>query len=385
MNREKKCIVCGNKLYDKPLVVFKNMPSEAQNLPTKEGLKNEKAIDYNLCQCTGCGLVQFDCEPVSYYKDSTRAGERCERLIELRQSQYSHLIELFNLQNKSILEIGAGKGGFLKTLQEMTEYNIKEYGIEYNNEFVKIAREKEGVNVIQGDSEDPDLIMEGGPFSAFVSFAYPARLIHPNEMMRFAYNNLTEDGVGFIQVASLEHLIRKGGFYDITRDHIAYYDKRTLRFLCEKNGFEVVEEGEAIDTYIYAIVRKKRPLDATSLSEDAEVIADSFRTYIKDKISQGKKIAVWCAGHYAFTVLSVTKTGPEEIEYIIDNAPFKQGFYSPASHIPIVAPEHFKIYPVDLIIILGPIYFDEIVNEIRLKCGNKVKIATMDRYGMSEL
>ncbi|MCI8392178.1 MAG: methyltransferase domain-containing protein [Roseburia sp.] len=384
MNRRDYCIVCGAKLLDKPLMVCRNMPAEAQNLPGRNDLDNEKAVDFNLCQCSGCGLVQFDCEPVSYYLDSTRAGERCQGLIELRQKQYTHLIETYHLQRKKIVEIGAGKGGFLKTLKEMTEYEIQEYGIEYNEEFVRIAREEEGVNVVQGNPEDESIRMEGAPFDAFVTFAYPARLIHPNQMMRLAYNNLKDGGVGFVQVASLEHLIREGGYYDITRDHIAYYDKRTLRFLCEKNGFDVLEEGEAIDTYIYAVVKKRLPVDVSSLTRDAEVISESVKQFIYEKVSGRKKIAVWCAGHYAFTVLSVTGIS-NEIKYIVDNAPFKQGYYSPASHIPIVSPSHFKDEPVDVILILGPIYVDEIVNEIRDRCSKEVGIAVLDRNGIREI
>lgn len=384
-DKGKHCILCGNMLFEKPLVICENMPSEAQNLPMSDGLQDEKAISYNVCQCSGCGLIQFDCEPVSYYLDSTRAGERCEQLIELRQMQYSHLIETFHLHGKKILEIGAGRGGFLRTLKEMTEYGIHEYGIEYNPDFVKTAREDEGVNVIQGNPEDECLILEEGPFDAFTSFAYPARLMHPNAMMRLAYNNLSENGIGFIQVASLEHLLRKGGFYDITRDHMAYYDKRTLRILCEVNGFDVLEEGEAIDTYIYAIVRKRLPTDLSMLNNDADRLGREFKNYIKQCNDNGKKIAVWCAGHYAFTVLSATRTGRDEICYIVDNAPFKQGRYSPASHIPIVAPDHFIEEPVDEIIILGPIYIDEIVKEIRKKCSMDVEIAAMDRNGIRKV
>ena len=130
----KHCIVCGEKLIEKPIYVCKNMPAEAQNLPDESNLESDISMDINLCQCSGCGLVQFDCEPVSYYKDSTRAGERCQALIDLRKQQYTHLIEKYCLQGKKILEVGAGKGGFLKTLKEMSEYSIQEYGIENNPE-----------------------------------------------------------------------------------------------------------------------------------------------------------------------------------------------------------------------------------------------------------
>ena len=198
----KKCIVCDAPLMEPPLYVFSNMPASAQNLPRKDELEHDKPAEFRLCQCSGCGLVQYDCEPVPYYRDSTRAGERCKVLVELRQRQYQHLIETYKLQGKKILEVGAGKGGFLKTLKEMTEYHIQEYGIENNPEFVKIAREKEGVNVFQGFMGSPKMRLEEAPFDAFVSFAYPARLPEPNTMFRCIYNNLVDGGVGLVMVPS---------------------------------------------------------------------------------------------------------------------------------------------------------------------------------------
>ena len=82
-----KCIVCGAPLFDEPLYVCRNMPANSQKLPSKEKLETDRAVDFNFCQCSGCGLVQFDCDPVPYYRDSTRAGERCDALIKLRQEQ----------------------------------------------------------------------------------------------------------------------------------------------------------------------------------------------------------------------------------------------------------------------------------------------------------
>lgn len=381
MNNRNKCIVCGAPFLGKPLFECKNMPSESQNLPKKEDLINDKAISYRLCQCSGCGLVQFDCEPVSYYLDSTRAGERCDLLINMRKQQYKHLIEKYGLNHKKFLELGAGKGGFLKTLKEMTEYDIEEYGLEHNPEFVKYANEQEGVNVQLGNPEDSDTIIQGAPFDVIMSFAYPARLKNPNAMFQLAHKNLNEGGIGLFQVPSLEHLLKPGGYYDITRDHIAYYNEETLRFLLQKNGFEVLEHGEIGEVYIYAIVRKREPFNVLRAWEDIEPLANKVRTFVDDSTKNGKKLAVWCAGHFAFTVLSTTGIG-SKISYIIDNAQFKQGCYAPASHVPIYAPTHFHDDPVDTILILGPIYVDEIVNEIRSKCSQDVGIAAMGKDGL---
>lgn len=375
------CIVCGAPLFNPPLYVCKHMPSASQNLPTKDTLAQDEPIDLNLCQCSGCGLVQFDCDPVPYYKDSTRAGERCDALIELRRKQYMHLIETYRLAGKKILEIGAGKGGFLRTLKEMREYRIKEYGIENNPEFVRFAREIEGVNVIQGFTEAPDTDIPGAPFDAFMSFAYPARLTDPNAMLQCVSHNLVEGGVGIIMVPSLEHLLKHGGFYDITRDHIAYYSEDTLRFLLQKNSFDVLEHGEVSQLYIYAIVKKREPINIEEIWADVEPLKNEVVAFVESATANGKKLAVWCAGHFAFTVLS-TAGIEDKVSYIIDNAEFKQGRYAPASHVPIVGAGHFGVEPVDMILILGPIYIDEIIQEIRTKCSPDVMIAAMDKTGL---
>lgn len=372
----KKCIVCNYDLFEEPLYRCKNMPQVSQNLPKESDLEKDTTIDLELCQCKGCGLIQFNCDPVDYYKDSTRAGERCEILIDLRQKQYKHLIEKYSLYGKKILEVGAGKGGFLKTLKEMKKYRVQEYGIENNSEFVNIAREQEGVNVFKGFIDSSDYKIEGAPFDAFTSFAFPARLIDPNSMLQGVYNNLKEDGIGLIQVPSFEHLLSAEGFFDITRDHIAYYSEETLAFLLKKNGFDVLESGRVAKIYIYAICKKRKRIPIEDNWKDIEKLQEDVYEFVNEKRKNGKKIAVWCAGHYAFTLLSTSGIG-NEIEYIIDNAKFKQGCYSPGSHVKIVASDYFKENPVDNIIILGPIYVEEIVEEIKTKCSGDVGIFTI--------
>lgn len=379
-----RCILCGSELLEKPIYMCKKMPAVSQNLPTIEDLNDDKAIDLPLCQCSKCGLVQFDCDPVSYYKDSTRAGERSESLIKLRRKQYKHLIETYNLQGKKIIEIGAGKGGFLKTLKEMEEYQILEYGIENSEEFVEIAKRDENVNVFCGDPENSELKLPGAPFDAFISFSYPARLIHPNDMLDMVSNNLVDGGIGLVMVPSLEHLLKEGGFFDIVRDHIAYYSIDTLGFLFKKNGYDVLESGETSQLYIYMIVKKREAINVSKTWEDVDILVKDVKIFINEKRGQDKKIAVWCAGHFSFTIMSMADLG-ESVEYIIDNAPFKQDHYSPGSHILIKGPDYFKENPVDIIIIMGPIYVEEIVKEIKEKCSNLVEIFTIDKGGIKEI
>ena len=87
-------------------------------------------------------------------------------------------------------------------------------------------------------------------------------------------------------------------------------------------------------------------------------------------------MAVWGASHQGFTLAATTKLG-EKARYIIDSAPFKQGKFAPASHLPIVGPDHFHEHPVDAIIITAPGYTDEIAASIRQMFGTSVEIRAM--------
>ena len=68
----KECLVCGRKLDTEPLLKFNDMPASAQDIPNETEVELDKGISLQLFQCPGCGLVQFDCTPVEYYKDVIR-------------------------------------------------------------------------------------------------------------------------------------------------------------------------------------------------------------------------------------------------------------------------------------------------------------------------
>lgn len=67
----------------------------------------------------------------------------------------------------------------------------------------------------------------------------------------------------------------------------------------------------------------------------------------------------------------------EEIAYIIDLVPFKQGKYAPAFYVSIFTPDYFFQEPVDSILIIALGYTEEIANSIRIKYGPQVEIAAL--------
>ena len=67
---------------------------------------------------------------------------------------------------------------------------------------------------------------------------------------------------------------------------------------------------------------------------------------------------------------------------IVDSAEFKQGKYTPATHIPIVSPDMLDTDPVDAVIIIAGSYSDEVVRTIQRKYDGNMDIAVLRDYGL---
>ena len=292
-------------------------------------------------------------------------------MLQLRRQQYKDFIDKYNLHGKRVLEVGCGQGEFLQVLAES---DIQAYGIENSSELVKKATDK-GLHVVQGFfGKAGDHIFGGGYADAFVSINFLEHQPNPCGMLRGIYNNLTSDGVGIVTVPSFEYIIECNSYYEFIRDHLAYYTEESLSFLLDKTGFAVHEMGRFNCDTIYAYVQKKQPIDITALKSNFLELGASLRKYIEDIRTQGGSVAMWGASHQGFTILS---TAQLEVEYILDSAPFKHGKYSPATHVPIVPPEHFHLHPVSAIIIVAPGYTEEIYRTIRTKYGIDVQVVAL--------
>lgn len=367
----KKCIVCSENLNE-PLIRFENMPGSAQDIPDIDEIKVDKGINLNLHQCMNCGLIQFDCEPVDYYRDVIRSGGYSTTMTELRRKQYSYLIDKYDLEGKKFLEVGCGQGEFLSVL---TEFPVEAYGIEHEEDLVKLAKDKK-LNVKKDFMENENSIIEGAPFDVFLSFNFLEHQPNPNDMLKGIYNNLTENGMGLITVPSFEYILENDGYYELIRDHIAYYTFDTLKFLLEKNGFIVLEEEMINRDTISVIVKKRSKTDISNIIESYSKITKQINEYINTLKNENKHVVIWGASHQGFTIASTAKLN-DKIDFIIDSAPFKQGKYAPSSHIPIISPEDAMKKDIDSIIIIAPGYVPEIVNIIKNDFDSEIEIMTL--------
>ncbi len=407
------CIACGHALS--PLMTLDDMPASAQNIPAASELAEDQPLSLTLCQCPSCGLVQFDTEPVDYYRDVIRAGGGTRTMTRLRHEEYARLLTAMqehHLHGRRIVEVGCGRGEFLRMWQTLAEDPEGAAALARDQERDPLSGQPNAAPLhLVGLEHKPSLVEEAnavadkkyrvyegfatgdvrypeGPFDAFVQFNFLEHQPDPCDMLRNIGRNLKPQALGLITVPSFEYILRYNGYYELLRDHIANYTEFTLQKLLQDCGFELLSMDLVNRDTIEAIVRKADPdelselhysgrlIDVSALRDSYDRLSASVNAHI-DHLSESRRtMAIWGASHQGFTLAATTKLGGR-VEYIIDSAPFKQGRFSPASHIPIVAPDYAVAHPVDEILIVAPGYTDEIAGIIRERFDENIRILVL--------
>ncbi|MCX7704680.1 MAG: class I SAM-dependent methyltransferase [bacterium] len=355
---------------------MKNMPSRAQFLPSGEELKFDKRIILKIFQCKFCGVVQLQNKPVEYFKDVIRATGISDEMKRFREKQFMKFVKDFSLKGKKIIEIGCGAGEFLSI---MGKTGVRAYGIEHNRELVEKCRKK-GLMVVKDFVAGRDHILKYAPFDGFVMMSYLEHLPDPCGILKGIYNNLKDNAAGIVEVPNFDMILRKKLFSEFMLDHLFYFTKDTLETVLSLSGFEVLECKEIWQDYIIsAIVRKRKIIDFSVFLSQQKKLCTRIDNYLSK--FEDKKVAVWGAGHQALTILCFLKM-LKKIKYVVDSAPFKQGRFTPATHIPIVSPETLNLDPVEAIIVMAGSYSREVVKIIKKQFQMKIEVKVLDEQGL---
>jgi len=355
------------------------MPRAAQNFPDAADLAGETGVDLEVCQCMGCGLVQLSSEPVPYYREVIRAAAVSEIIKNSKTRQFSDFILKYSLRRKKILEIGCGRGEFLSLLSAL---DVQPYGLEYSESAVAECV-KNGLHVSQGYPDRNTGALANGRFDAFLLLMFLEHMPEPNVALRTIYDNLTDNAVGLVEVPNFDMVLQDRLFSEFIGDHLLYFTRETLQSTLQLNGFDVIECKVVRDDYVISVVVKKRPqLDITHFHDHQVKIKTDLNAYLKRFAV--KRVAVWGAGHQALAIIALTGIA-DSIRYVVDSASFKQGKYTPATHLPIVAPEALCKDPVDAVIVIAGSYSDEVAGIIRKRFDLNMPVAVLRNSGLERI
>jgi SAM-dependent methyltransferase len=371
----RSCRVCGQRLFEEPLLHYENMPGSAQHFADADSLERETGVELTVRQCASCGLVQLDGDPVPYYREVIRAAGLSEVIRKSKTEQFNNFIQKHSLHGKKIIEIGCGRGEFLSLLKPL---DVRAYGLEYSDASVAYCV-KQGLRVLQGYLDGTTTLIDG-PFDAFLLLMFLEHMPDPNATFKDLDRNLVDGAVGLVEVPNFDMVLRNKLFSEFISDHLFYFTAESLRTTLNLNGFEIIACDELRNDYVIsAVVRKRGKLDITHFHDYQTRIAADLNEYLG--AFGEKKVAVWGAGHQALAILALTKIA-DRIRYVVDAAPFKQGRYTPATHLPIVPPETLRSDPVDAVIVIAGSYSDEVAGILRESYDGRIEISILRDFGL---
>ena len=369
------CRVCDAICYKNNLLSYSNMPSSAQGFLTTEDLKFDAGSSLFIVQCKSCGLIQLDNAPVPYFKEVIRASSFSEEMKKFRLKQFKSWVKEFNLTNKKVLEVGCGKGEYLEILSTV---GAEAHGIEYSIQSVDYCVNN-NLSVSQGFLGDKHSDIENQKFDGFMCLSFMEHWPDPNKVLGELSKILNEGSIGLIEVPNFNMILEKGLYSEFISDHLMYFTKETLIFTLQLNGFEVLSCKSIWHNYILsAVVRKRVKTNLDFFENFKNKVKYDLDFFIK-KFPE-KRVAIWGAGHQALATISLTKI-EKNIKYIVDSAVFKQGRYSPSSHIKIVSEDKLIEDPVDALIIMAGSYSDEIIKIMKSKYP-LIEIAVLREFGL---
>lgn len=371
------CLVCG--LMDVEILISVDEAPVHCNLlwTTRESALSVPRGEIRLGFCRHCGHIfnlAFDPELVHYTGDYENSLHFSPRFQAYAESLAARLIERYGLRDKDIIEIGSGKGEFLTLLCELGGNR----GVGFDPSYVPGQDHEVSTGQI-AFVED---------FYSERHASYPADFIcsrHVLEhiadpvgfltMLRRTIGGRSIDAV-FFEVPNGLCTLRDLAIWDIIYEHCSYFSPSSLSYAFRSSGFEVCELDETFDGQFLGI--DALPGDGVGgcggdgrngldeLSGEVEAFADqhrrkveAWRNRLAEMAHAGQRAVVWGGGSKGVTFLNLLQVR-EQIPYVVDINPRKQGMYVAGSGQQIVPPEFLWGYRPDVVIVMNEIYRSEI-------------------------
>ncbi len=342
---------------------------------SKEQALNCRKGDLELKICHNCGLIfnslfEPDTQKVDREYESSQSFSGSFNTFA--NSLAGELIEKYSVERKNIIEIGCGRGEFLELICDKgqnTGVGIDPLSDGKQNEKGNVTYLKEYYSPTHMELES-DLICCRHTLEHIQNCGEFVKLIRHNL-------NGSNNTVVFFEVPDVERILEEGAFWDVYYEHCNYFTVDSLEGLFVRIGFRPVEIYKAYDgQYIISIFKPSEENAGSKIkarqfieqkAEDyeskVEENIDRWRGIIENFEVRGDKTVIWGASSKTVGFLSALGI-KDEIEICVDINPYKQGMYVPGTGQKIVKPRFLKKYKPDKVIIMNPVYYQEIKKDL---------------------
>lgn len=296
--------------------------------------------------CGRCGAgwnrdMMSDAELASFYgaytkkvdsedEDDLLFGAEVETLTA---SQARFLADHVTAPAGRLLDIGCGKGAFLKAFKALRT-GWRYVGIEPSREEAALARRDADLEVREGMFGAVPL--ERDAFDVLTIMHVLEHVPRPIEAVRQMRDALKEGGILFVEVPNT---LDVNMFYDVLLfEHLYHFQPETLAWLLQREGFEIVAHEQATAYGAQRVIARKRtnrgaepawPLVRMAEGRDAwHRLWHSMNDLAEQgaaRAADGRRVAVFGAGMTAATWLVYTALHTARILGLFDESPWKIG------------------------------------------------------------
>ncbi|QKQ26305.1 class I SAM-dependent methyltransferase [Candidatus Reidiella endopervernicosa] len=382
------CRSCGEPISS-PFLRLGDLPLVDRLVDLDGSYDDEPRFPLELVLCEVCGLVQITetveperlfCDDYPYYSSYSSSW------LDHAQHYAEAVIAEHKLNAESLVVELASNDGYL--LRNFKQAGIPVLGIDPAEGPAAVAN-KQGIET-RVEFFDTALAArmaeQGQSADLIVANNVLAHVADLNGFVAGMATLLKPTGVITIEVPYLDDLVQKCAFDTIYHEHFCYFSVTALNNLFTRHGLSLNRvdrlrsHGGSLRLYVEHMVQPDASVDGLlerevqigitrpdyfkSFTEQVSVKTSELKQLLKRLRGEGKKIAAYGAAAKGVIMLEVAGIGSELIDYVVDRNPNKQGKGMPGSHIPIYAPEHMDVQPVDCLLILPWNLRDEIVAQL---------------------
>jgi SAM-dependent methyltransferase len=336
--------------------------------------------DLRVAVCEACGFITntaFDLRRLTYDATYEETQTFSPTFTRFQDRLIRRLLDEHDLYGKTVVEIGCGKGDFLARLAELGD--VRGIGIDPTSVQGRLqGKAAENVRFINEFY---------GPQHASI----PADLIacrhalehipDVDDLLRTVRDAVAERPIPiFFELPETMRVLREGAYWDIYFEHCNYFTPGSLARSFERRGFSVTGVWLGYDEQYLMLEARPRPRTgsrrmasyAAKLDQPGEVVRaaadfeasideklNGWRQYFSDAARQGKKVAIWGSGSKCVAFLSTIRVD-REIAFVTDVNPHRHGKYLVGTGKAIVPPSALAADPPDEVIVMNPIYRDEV-------------------------
>src|SRR5215472_15564181 len=354
------CRVCSAKIA--PFMSFGRMPIANGFLLPNE-TENEYFFDLAPAFCEACGMFQLleQPRPEKMFHEQYAFYSSTSRYMQAHFEAFALSVintVLAERKDPFVVELGSNDGIMLRHFKAR---GLGHLGVEPSANVAEVAR-KQGVSTISAffDRRLADRIAaEHSRADAILAANVMCHISDLPGVAAGVQRLLKPDGVFVFEDPYLGDMIAKTSYDQIYDEHVFIFSATSIRRAFAPFELELVDVAPQVThggSMRYMLASKgsratSRKVDQ-QLTKEAVLGLDRAETYLKFKTNcessrigltqtlerlrgQGKRIVGYGATSKSTTVINYCKIPPEQIEFISDTTPIKQGRLSPGAHIPV--------------------------------------------------